>query len=189
MISFTPSQIRQLPKAGFTLAEVLFAMAIFIFGVLVMVGTLPNGLASMQSAQRQMAEVRIFQHLLAVYQSELDRSLAKDLNGTLARLQQPANFFFDNRGDPLRTAMATSNEAAFGAQASLEPAALLPGETVPSPFSRRLRIVVAENWQNPNAFTNPSLHRQRVIPITLTGPLPPTTVAPTTSDPPPPPST
>jgi uncharacterized protein (TIGR02598 family) len=169
----------QIKPQGFTLAEVLFAMAIFVFGVLVLVATLPNGLASMQSARRQAAEVRIYQHLQAVYQAELDRSPADLLPSTLARLQTPATFFFDDRGDPLRSAQSNQAEAALAAQARLEEAAMLPGETVPSPFIHRLRIRISERWRESNSFADPSRYRQRMLPLTLTTPTPPQ-IAPAT---------
>ncbi len=155
---------------GFTLAEVLFAMAIFVFGVLVVVGTLPNGLASMQTARRQAAEARIFQHLRSVYQAELDRGAASALSATLAQLEQPASFLFDERGDVLRT-VGGGARAAFAALAQLEPAGKLPGESDASPFLRRLRVAVSEHWQNPSALTDPRRHRQRLMHVTLTSPL------------------
>lgn len=172
-------QRRTTTDQGFTLAEVLFAMAIFVFGVLVMMGTLPNGLASMQAARQQAAEVRIFQHLQAVYQAELDRAPASALASTSARLQSPATFFFDDRGDPLRASQSSQAQATLAAQARLEDAALLPGESVPSPFIRRLRIRVSERWRDGNSFADPLRHRQRMLPLTLTSPLPPSVSPPT----------
>lgn len=169
---------RRTGTQGFTLAEVLFAMAIFVFGVLVMMGTLPNGLASMKSARQQAAEVRIFQHLQAVYQAELDRAVANTFSSTEAGLQNPATFFFDDRGDPLRSSQSNQNEASLAAQARLEDAALLPGETVPSPYMYRLRIRVSERWRESGAFADPLRYRQRMLPLTLTIPIPPLVTAP-----------
>lgn len=168
------------PAAGFTLAEVLFAMAIFVFGVLVVVGTLPNGLASMQSARRQAAEARIFQHLRSVYQAELDRAPAAGLSAALAALQQPARFQFDERGDVLR--MQGAARAAFAATARLEPPGKLPGESDPSPFLRRLRVAVTDHWADAAALTDPRRHRQRVMTVNLTGPLPPAATPPASDD-------
>jgi len=164
---------------AFSLAEVLFAMAIFVFGVLVLVGTLPNGMASLQTARRQAAEVRIFQHLRAVYQAELDRANVIDLTSTLVRLSSPSTFYFDDRGNIARFLGNGIGQTAFAAQAQLEPATPLPGETDASPFTRRLRIAVTDRWQDQSALNDPLRHRQRLITITLNGPIPPITAAPT----------
>lgn len=163
---------------AFSLAEVLFAMAIFVFGVLVLVGTLPNGMASLQTARRQAAEVRVFQHLRAVYQSELDRASTNDINGILASLSQPSTFYFDDRGNISRFQSSGTNQIAFAAQAHLEPASQLPGESDPSPFTRRLRIAVTDRWQDASSFNDPLRHRQRLITLTLNGPV---TSSPNTS--------
>ena len=162
-----PSSPRTAP--GFTLAEVLFAMAIFVFGVLIVLGTLPNGLASMQTARRQAAEARIFQHLRSVYQAELDRGPASSIAGVLSTLEQPASFQFDERGDVLRTTGGAP--VSFAALSQLEPASRLPGESDASPFLRRLRVAVTEHWRDPTALTDPRRHRQRIMTITLTSPL------------------
>jgi uncharacterized protein (TIGR02598 family) len=146
-------------------------MAIFVFGVLVLVGTLPNGMASLQSARRQAAEVRIFQHLRAVYQAELDRGTVTDISGILATLSQPSVFYFDDRGNIARSVGDGINQTAFAAQARLEPSAPLPGETDSSPFSRSLRIAVTDRWQDSNALNDPLRHRQRLMTLTLNGPI------------------
>lgn len=156
---------------AFSLAEVLFAMAIFVFGVLVLVGTLPNGMASLQTARRQAAEVRIFQHLRAVYQAELDRANVNDITSVLARLTQPSIFYFDDRGNIARSLGSGINQTAFAAQARLEPATPLPGESDASPFSRRLRIAVTDRWQDQSSLNDPLRHRQRMMNVTLNGPI------------------
>ncbi|MCB1227381.1 MAG: Verru_Chthon cassette protein B, partial [Verrucomicrobiales bacterium] len=92
----------QASAAGFTLAEVLFSMAIFAFAVLILVGSLPNGLASMQSARARSAEVRILHHVTSVYQSELDRATAQSLPTVLQQLSREATLYFDAAGDPVR---------------------------------------------------------------------------------------
>jgi uncharacterized protein (TIGR02598 family) len=166
---------------AFSLAEVLFAMAIFVFGVLVLVGTLPNGMASLQTARRQAAEVRVFQHLRAVYQSELDRAIGNDITGILANLSQPSTFYFDDRGNISRLQNGGTNPIAFAAQANLEPASPLPGESDPSPFTRRLRIAVTDRWQDASAFNDPLRHRQRLITLTLSGPVNASPTAPSSS--------
>ncbi len=170
MIALPPPPAKAAP--GFTLAEVLFAMAIFVFGVLVLVGTLPNGLASMQTARQQAAEARIFQHLRAVYQAELDRAPPDDLSSTLRTLGEPATFYFDERGDVLRTA-SVGSQRAFAALARLEEAGKLPGESDSSPFVRRLRVSVTDHWQDRSALNDPRRHRQRLLPVTITVPLGP----------------
>jgi len=162
---------------GFTLAEVLFSMAIFTFAALMLVGVLPNGMASLQSARRDAAEVRMFAHLRAVYQAELDRVTATELTATLNRMRQPAYFYFDDRGDPVRSVANTELETRFGVQCVLEPALLLPGESDPSPFQQRLRMLVTEQWRNAVAYTDPNRHRQRVVTLVVTTPL--ETVLPT----------
>ncbi len=181
MIRHRSTRSRLLSSQGFTLAEVLFAMAIFVFGVLVMVGTLPNGLGSMQAARLRSAEVRIFQHLQAVYQAELDRTNANNSDSTITSLRLPATFYFDDRGDPLRSNENSTVQASIAAQARIEDAALLPGETLPSPFIRRLRVRVSDRWQQGNAFTDPARYRQRMLPLTLTTPRP-RVAAPTSDD-------
>jgi uncharacterized protein (TIGR02598 family) len=146
-------------------------MAIFVFGVLVLVGTLPNGMASLQTARRQAAEVRVFQHLRAVYQSELDRASTNDLNSVLADLAQPSTFYFDDRGNISRFQNNGPSQVAFAAQAKLEPASPLPGETDASPFTRRLRIAVTDRWKDASSFNDPLRHRQRLLTVTLNSPL------------------
>ena len=158
--------------AGFSLAEVLFAMAIFTFGTLVLLGSLPNGLASLQNSRRQAAETRIFQHLFQVYQAETDRATPSELAGVLATLQRPSPFFFDSQGDLIRVAGGASNQTSFAARAQLEPAIKLPGESDPSPYLRRLRIAVTDQWQDASAFNDPARHRLRLLTLTLRGPLP-----------------
>jgi LDH2 family malate/lactate/ureidoglycolate dehydrogenase len=96
-------------------------MAIFVFGVLVLVGTLPNGMASLQTARRQAAEVRVFQHLRAVYQSELDRAIGNDITGILANLSQPSTFYFDDRGNISRLQNGGTNPIAFACPRSGQP--------------------------------------------------------------------
>lgn len=159
-------------SAAFTLAEVLFAMAIFVFGVLILIGTLPNGMAAMRNARQQAAEARIFQHLQAVYQAELDRTPGKDLAPTLSSLSKPNTFYFDENGEINRTHVNESNTS-FAARAVLENGSKLPGESDSSPFLKQLRVAVTNQWQNQASLTDPRLHRQRMLNITITGPVPP----------------
>lgn len=153
-------------------------MAIFVFGTLVLLGSLPNGLASLQGSRRQAAETRIFQHLLQVYQAEVDRATPGELAGVLATLQRPAPFYFDAQGDLIRTTGGASNQTAFSARAQLEEAIKLPGESDASPYLRRLRVAVTEHWQDASALNQPSRHRQRLLTVTLRGPLPVATSEP-----------
>jgi len=168
---------------GFTLAEVLFAMGIFSFAALALVGTLPNGMASMQSARLQAAESRIFQHLRRIYQSDLDRLAPDQAESILNGLQESQVFYFDDRGEPLRALAAIGNDAHFGALTVLLPAHPLPGESDPSPFLWQLRVIVSQHWRRDDAYFTPALHRLRTLPITLTGPIISLTTEPASDDP------
>ena len=153
-------------------------MAIFVFAVLILLGVLPNGMATMQSARRQAAETRILQHLRGAYQSQLDTTPAARLMSTLNLMEQPNDFFFDDRGDPVTRSINPQLSTSYAARVSLLPAHPLPGINESSFFLRRLRVALVSDWQDGNAFIDPQRHRQRLITITINGLVPPTMANP-----------
>jgi uncharacterized protein (TIGR02598 family) len=140
-------------RRGFSLAEVLFALAITSFALLALIGVLPEGLRSLQNAQRQEAEARITQHIAARYQvktwDELNESTPQ---------QQDLNF--DGNGAPLEQ---SSSESVYRARAEVMDAAPLPNESAASPYLRRLRIRITNNMGNAGALDNPAQHRERWV--------------------------
>lgn len=179
--------IRHLPK-GFTLAEVLFAMGIFSFAALALIGTLPNAMASMQNARMQAAESRIFQHLRQIYQADLDRLASDQAESILEELQESQVFYFDAQGEPLNAFATLEKDSHFGVRTVLLPSQPLPGESDPSPFLWQLQVIVSQHWQRDDAYTNSALHRRRTLPITLTGPILTLTTEPSSDDPSPSPN-
>jgi uncharacterized protein (TIGR02598 family) len=169
-------------RAGFTLAEVLLAMGVFVFAALALVGTLPNGLAALQQARAKAAETRITRHLGALYQAELDRAGPALISAVLSRLAQPALYQFDERGDPVRAAVNTDMETSLGARARLRAALPLPGESAPSPFVARLEIRITERWRDEGAFVDPRRHRAHWWTVVLRAPVPPGVSLPATED-------
>jgi uncharacterized protein (TIGR02598 family) len=153
-------------RRGFSLAEVLIALAITSFALLALIGVLPEGLRSLQNAQRQEAEARITQHIAARYQVKT----WDELNAS-APQQQDLNF--DGNGAPLEQ---SSRETVYRARAEVMDAAPLPNESAASPYLRRLRIRITNNMGNAGALDNPAQHRERwvtLVDLDKTPPPPP----------------
>lgn len=140
-------------RRGFSLAEVLFALAITSFALLALIGVLPEGLRSLQNAQRQEAEARIVQHLAAHYQVKTWDELGQSA-------LQHHDLEFDGNGAPVEP---SSTDSVYKARAEVMDAAPLPNESAASPYLRRLRIRITSQLHNGNAFNSPSLHRERWV--------------------------
>ena len=145
-----PCSLPHAAPRGFTLAEVMIAMVITSFALLTLISILPEGLQSLQNAQRRSAEARIVQHLTSRYQlmpwNEISQASSQ------------RDFEFDANGNPVEPAR---RESVFRARVEVLTAAPLPNEIAPSPFLRRLRIRITNQLYNGAAFNNPNLHRVR----------------------------
>ncbi len=155
-------------RGGFSLAEVLFALAITSFALLALIGVLPEGLRSLQNAQRQEAEARIVQHVAARYQLKTWDELG-------ALMQQQADLAYDGNGAPVER---SSRDMAFRAKAEVTEAAPLPNETAASPYLRRVRVRITNLPNNAAAFDNPAQHRERWITLVDLDKTPGTATAP-----------
>lgn len=142
---------RQHAGAGFSLAEVMLAMAIASFALLALIGVLPEGLESLRDAEKRAAEARMVQDVTARYQL-LDWEEA-DLDGG-----SEEEFEFDSSGNPLES---SSDRVIYKARVTIESANPLPNESSSSPFLRRIRIRITDRWDNGSAFTNPAMYRER----------------------------
>jgi uncharacterized protein (TIGR02598 family) len=161
-----PRALRSAP--GFSLAEILFAMAITSFALLALVGTLPHGLENLRMAEQRAAEARIVSYLTTRHQLL-----------PWAEIEQGANQqtdYFDARGAPVRQGDAN---AIFTARSEIEDALPLPGEVAGSEYMRRLRIRIINQTHNLNALSNKHQHRERVTTLVNMDRLPSTAAAPT----------
>jgi uncharacterized protein (TIGR02598 family) len=162
----SPQSLFLSSRRGFSLAEVLIALAITSFALLALIGVLPEGLRSLQNAQRQEAEARIAQHVAARYQVKT----WDELNESASEQQ---DLDFDGNGAPLEQ---SSREAVYRARAEVMDAAPLPNESAASPYLRRLRIRITNNMGNTGALDNPAQHRERwvtLVDLDKTPPPPP----------------
>ena len=140
-------------RRGFSLAEVLIALAITSFALLALIGVLPEGLRSLQNAQRQEAEARIAQHVAARYQVKTWDELSQ-------ASPQQQDLDFDGNGAPLEQ---SSRETVYRVRAEVMDAAPLPNESAAGPYLRRLRIRITNNLGNAGALDNPAQHRERWV--------------------------
>lgn len=142
---------RRSAGAGFSLAEVMLAMAIASFALLALIGVLPEGLESLRDAEKRAAEARMVQDVTARYQL-LDWEETDLDNGS------EEEFEFDSSGNPVESA---SDRVIYKARVTIEAANPLPNESSSSPFLRRIRIRISDRWDNSSAFTNPAMYRER----------------------------
>lgn len=145
--------IRISPPRGFSLAEVLVAMAITSFALLALIGVLPEGLNSLQRAQRSEAEARIAQHLAARYRLKSWDELAQ----LVGRRDESS---FDANGAWLES---SSQDAVYRARAEVLSGLALPNETAASPFLRRLRVRITNQPGGGNALDTPSRYHERYL--------------------------
>lgn len=143
---------------AFTLAEVLLAMAIFSFALLLMIGMLPSGLSSLKASEQMAAESRIVQYLTATYQLRYDQP------GVALTAADSATFNFDARGAPVN---AGDPNALYTARVSVMDPLPLPGEASFSPYQRRLQVRISRRM-NSNAFNDPSQYHERYLLYTMT---------------------
>lgn len=133
---------------GFSLAEVLIALSITAFALLALVGVLPEGLRSLQNAQRQEAEARIVQQVAALHQLQSwDATLSEN------------DLDFDANGAP---AQSGSTDAVYRARAELTDSVPLPNESTASPYLRRLRIRII-NQVAGGSFDNTAQYREKWV--------------------------
>lgn len=126
---------RRAAAGGFSLAEVLIALAVASFALLALVGVLPEGLQSLQNAQRQEAEARMVQQVEALYQLK-----PWSQSGTGPEAEEDLEF--DGNGAPVHTG---SRDAVYRVRTEVEEAAPLPNESTGSPFLRRLRVRITRS--------------------------------------------
>jgi uncharacterized protein (TIGR02598 family) len=144
--------------SAFSLAEVLLAMAITSFALLTLLAVLPEGLNSLQDAQKQAAEARIVQQLTTQFQalpwSQLDQALS--LGGS--------EVLFDADGNRLMKG-ADNSRAFFRVRLSLVAGFPMPNETVASPYFRRLKMEIRPNQNPNNVASSNTLHTERFASI------------------------
>ena len=139
--------------AGFSLAEVLLAIAITAFALLALVGVLPEGLRSLQNAQRHEAEARIIQHLAAKYQAKQWSDLALT-SATQDITDFDANGTFLERG---------GRDVIYRARVEVMNGVELPNETSASPFLKRIRIRITTHTASTASFEDPNRYHERYI--------------------------
>ncbi|MBX7208129.1 MAG: Verru_Chthon cassette protein B [Verrucomicrobiaceae bacterium] len=143
------------PRAqrGFSLAEVLIALAITSFALLALIGVLPEGLKSLRTAQRNEAEARIVQQLAAAWQmktwSELDSLVGRREEST-----------YDGNGAWVD---AASTDVVYRTRAELLAGLPLPNETGASPYLRRLRIRISNQPRNGASLDAQGSYRERYV--------------------------
>ncbi len=140
---------RSTPHA-FSLAEVLIALAIASFSILMLIAVIPSGLSNVQDAQRRAAEARIVQHLAARYQMLPWEEITSISGGNQQDLR------YDGNGNPLSTT-ASDDDTVYRARAEVLAGLPLPNEFSASPFLRRLRVRVttkrAGGFENSDDYT------------------------------------
>lgn len=151
---------RSSSQQGFSLAEILFAMAITSFALLALVGVLPHGLEGMRAAEQRSAEARIVQYLTSRHQLLPWETLMKQ-TGELTE-------YFDIRGAPVHQG---GTDAVFATKTKIMDALPLPGEgATENPYLKRLRIWIAPNVQ---LLGNPDRRRERWTMLVNMDKLPP----------------
>lgn len=147
-----PGSLPPAPR-GFSLAEVLLAIAITAFALLALIGVLPEGLRSLQSAQRHEAEARIIQHLSAKYQSKPWSDFAQ-LSTSQDITDFDANGTFLDKG---------GRDVVYRARVEVMNGTELPNETSASPYLKRIRIrIVAQTGANAS-FEDPNRYHERYV--------------------------
>ena len=109
-------------------------MAILSFAVLAILGVMPGGLANLQAAEQREAEARIYQSLVAEYQTKPWQELRL--------LTRSEVLYFDNTGLALTHPSDTVAYAAVVERVTKR--MLLPGETNPSPYLMHLIIAISD---------------------------------------------
>lgn len=147
-------------QQGFSLAEILFAMAITSFALLALVGVLPHGLEGMRAAEQRSAEARIVQYLTTRHQLLPWDTLMKQTGEVIE--------YFDIRGAPVHQG---GMDAVFATKTKIMDGLPLPGEgTTENPYLKRLRIWIAPNVQ---LLGNPDRRRERWTTLVNMDKLPP----------------
>lgn len=143
-VSHHPSHSR----SGFTLGEVLMAMLIISFAILVLIGLLPSALSSMSKSAQMSAESRIVQYLQATYDSAFTGAQTQ---AELSALRSRRQFSFDARGAPVTAAAANYRDTFFLVTCEGTDTPLMPGESQPSPFLQTISAVVINNYHGTDA--------------------------------------
>lgn len=125
----------------------LIALSITAFALLALVGVLPEGLRSLQNAQRQEAEARIVQQVAAALHQlqSWDATLSEN------------HLDFDANGAP---AQSGDTDAIYRARAELTDSVPLPNESTASPYLRRLRIRIISQFAG-GSFDNTAQYREK----------------------------
>lgn len=135
---------------GFSLVEVMFALAICSIGLLLTIAILPTVLSQLGDAADRNAYARIKQSVSARYAMMDWGSLEES-----ARAGETERFFFDFAGIEVDE---SSREAIYAVEVSVRDRRTLPGDSSPNRFVRSLEIKVSQAIGNEEAFTRPALH-------------------------------
>lgn len=144
-------------RPAFTLAEVLFAMAILSFALLTIIGLMPSTLASLNDAEARIAEARIVQSINTEFQLKPWDQLPREGSNAIR--------YYDQRG--IRTsapleggAELPTNSATYAVAIYAQAEATTP--TVPgdkkqdgsktTEFLRTLHIVITRQIKNTQAL-------------------------------------
>ena len=149
-------QTQKVQSTGFSLAEVMMAVAIASFALLALLAVLPEGLSSLQDAQKQAAEARIVQQISTQFQAMPWDDLPQAATG--------AEMIFDADGVQLEQG-SDSNRVFFRVRLTLLAGLPLPNDTTASPFLRRLRMQIAAQGDAPlgNGTTVNNQHTERYV--------------------------
>ena len=139
---------------GFSLVESVVAIAIVSVSVLTLVGLLPGGIEDLRQSALKQAEARIIQTFVADYQM-------KSWGSAGANMQpQDKELYFDIRGT--RISQKDTLDHAITGRATVDPEKpQLFGDKSGSNHLRRVTILISDQVQNTDAFTNPKLHHVR----------------------------
>lgn len=140
-------------RRGFSLAEVLLAITITSFALLALIGVLPEGLRSLQNAQRQEAEARIVQHLAAKYQAKAWEDLSRD-SGRQDFTDFDANGAFVE---------PNSKEIIYRARTEVMNGLPLPNESAASAYLKRVRVRITNQINSSAAFETAGRYRERYV--------------------------
>ena len=135
---------------GFSLIEVLFALAICSVGLLLTIAILPAILSQLGDSADRNAYARIKQSISARY-AMMDWAALEES----ARAGATERYFFDFAGIEVEE---SSREAIYAVEVSVRDRRHLPGDTTPNRFVRSLEIKVTQAIGNEEAFSRPALY-------------------------------